>query len=249
MNIDKYRHGKHKYSLSFSALVWNEQQEREYVDERSIIFFSNLTQDQITEEIINEIVELYYADRDYPDFIRLIKSVLKLITHDSDIKDMELFDVICGKKYKNNYIRAYKDLVEGYDEKDPKHDGKCLNILLQTNYKSLVDQRKVPQNILTDKYIAEYFKDERTINRLLDFVKELKYASIYIFDQIGKELITSYKAQDSAVAAAVALVGDHHIESVTDANVKRSVANGDKLTIFNTNRVFEEEQFEMFDDA
>ena len=39
MNIDKYRHGKHKYSLSFSALVWNEQQEREYVEERSIIFF------------------------------------------------------------------------------------------------------------------------------------------------------------------------------------------------------------------
>ena len=162
---------------------------------------------------------------------------------------MTLLDVFCGKKYKNNYIRAYKDLVEGYDEKDPKHDGKCLNILLQTNYKSLVDQRKVPQNILTDEYIDEYFKDERTINRLLDFVKELKYASIYIFDQIGKELITSYKAQDSAVAAAVALVGDHHIEFVADANVKRSVANGDKLTIFNTNRVFEEEQFELFNDA
>jgi hypothetical protein len=70
MNIDKYRHGKHKYSLSFSALVWNEQQEREYVDERCIIFFSNLTQDQITDESINEIVEMYYADRDYPDFIR-----------------------------------------------------------------------------------------------------------------------------------------------------------------------------------
>ena len=28
MNIDKYRKGKNKYSLSFSALVWNEQQER-----------------------------------------------------------------------------------------------------------------------------------------------------------------------------------------------------------------------------
>jgi hypothetical protein len=37
---------------------------------------------------------------------------------------MDLLDVICGKKYKNNYIRSYKDLVEGYDEQDPKHDGK-----------------------------------------------------------------------------------------------------------------------------
>jgi hypothetical protein len=26
-------------------------------------------------------------------------------------------------------------LVEGYDEQDPKHDGKWLNIMLQTNYK------------------------------------------------------------------------------------------------------------------
>ena len=85
---------------------------------------------------------MYYADQDYPDFIKLIKWVLKLITHDSDIEDMELLDVICGKKYKNNYIRSYKDLVEGYDEQDPKHNGKCLNIMLQTNYKPLVDQRK-----------------------------------------------------------------------------------------------------------
>ena len=39
MNIEKYRKGKNKYSLSFRAVVWNEQQERQYVDERSIIFF------------------------------------------------------------------------------------------------------------------------------------------------------------------------------------------------------------------
>ena len=91
--------------------------------------------------------------------------------------------------------------------------------------------------------------EDRNIKRLLEFVKHLKYASIYIFDQIGKELIVSHKAQDGVVAAAVALVGDHHIESVSDANVKRSVAKGDKLTIFNTNRVFEDEQFELFNDA
>ena len=163
-NLEKYRNGKNKYSLSFSALVWNEQEERQYVDERSIIFFSNLIQDQITEEIIEEIVEMYYADRDYPDFIKLIKWVLKLITHDSDIEDMELLDVICGKKYKNNYIRSYKDLVEGYDEQDPKHNGKCLNIMLQTNYKPLVDQRKVPHNVLTNKYIDDFLVKTAILN-------------------------------------------------------------------------------------
>ena len=67
-------------------------------------------------------------------------------------------------------IRSYKDLVEGYDEQDPKNDGKCLNIMLQTNYKSLGDQRLVPKNKLTDKYIDDFFKDERTINRLLEYV-------------------------------------------------------------------------------
>jgi hypothetical protein len=52
----------------------------------------------------------------------------------------------------------------------------------------------------------------------------------------------------TTTVAAIALVGDHHVESVSDTNVKKSVANGDKLTIFNTNRCFEEEQFELFDD-
>ena len=253
-DIEKYRKGKNKYSLSFRAVVWNEQQEREYVDDRYIAFFSNLTYEQITDEIVKEIVEMYYADRDYPDFIRLLNWVVKNVTHDKDIKNMTLLDVICGKKYRNNYVRSYKDLVEGYDEQDPKNDGKCLNIMLQTNYKSLVDQRLVPKKKLTNKYIDDFFKEERTINRLLEYVKELKHASIYIFDQIGKELIASYKAKDEhksvhTTATAVALIGDHHVEFVADANVKRSVANGDQLTIFNTNRCFEEEQFEMFDDA
>ena len=92
---------------------------------------------------------------------------------------MKLLDVICGKKCKSNYIRSYKDLVEGYDEKE--HDGKCLNIMLQTNYKSLVDQRLVPREKLTDKYIDEFSGEDRNIKRLLEFVKELKHASIYIY--------------------------------------------------------------------
>ena len=49
--------------------------------------------------------------------------------------------------------------------------------------------------MLTDKYINEFFGDDRTITKLIEFVKHLKYASIYIFDQIGKELIASHKAK------------------------------------------------------
>ena len=72
-----------------------------------------------------------------------------------------------------------KDLVEGYDEKE--NYGKCLNIMLQTNYKSLVDQRLVPREKLTGGYINQFFGEDRNIKRLLEFVKELKHASIYIY--------------------------------------------------------------------
>ena len=78
------------------------------------------------------------------------------------------------KRYRSNYIRSYKDPVEGYDEME--HDGKCLNIMLQTNYKSLVDQRLVTIEKLTDKYIDDFFGEDRNIKRLLEFVKELKHA-------------------------------------------------------------------------
>ena len=53
----------------------------------------------------------------------------------------------------------------------------------------------------------------------MEHVKELKHASIYIFDQIGKQLIASHRAKDeresitTTTATAIALVGDHHVES------------------------------------
>ena len=244
MRAAKYRQGDRLYNVDFSAVVWHEQEQKEYREDKSIMFKSNLTAEQITKEIIEEIVEMYYAERDYPDFIRLVNYKFEDITDNNDITEMNLLDVICGKKYRNNYIRSYKDLVENYEEKE----GECLNMMLQTNYKTLVDMRMVSKRKLTDKYIDDYFAVDRNIKRLLEFVKELKYASIYIYDQIGKELIASHKAKTehgkmTTTVAAIALVGDHHVESVTDTNVKKSVANGDKLTIFNTSRVFEDEQF------
>jgi hypothetical protein len=108
-NINKYRKGKNMFSLTFKAVVWSEQLEHEYVDDVTIGFYSDLTYEQMTKEIIEEIVEIYYADRDYPDFIRLLDYVLTLIAKDKNILEMKLLDVICGKKYRSNYIRSYKD--------------------------------------------------------------------------------------------------------------------------------------------
>jgi hypothetical protein len=61
------------YDVVFSAVVWNEQEQREYREDQSIMFKSDLKAEEITKEIIEDIVEMYYADRDYPDFIRLSK--------------------------------------------------------------------------------------------------------------------------------------------------------------------------------
>ena len=78
-NIDKFRKGENAYTVTFRAIVWNEQVENEYVDEVSIAFYSNMTYEQITKEVIIEIIEMYYADRDYPDFIRLVDYTLDRI--------------------------------------------------------------------------------------------------------------------------------------------------------------------------
>ena len=82
MIIDKYRKGKNTYSSTFRAVVGNEQLEHEYVDDVSIAFYSDMTYEHMTKEIIEEIVEMHYADRDYPDFIRLVDYTSTLIAKD-----------------------------------------------------------------------------------------------------------------------------------------------------------------------
>jgi hypothetical protein len=254
--FEKSTTNKFKFSLAFEALVWNEQQEKKYNDKRNMSFFFD-TETPST-EVIEEAVEMYYAQRDYPDFIQLIRHKLTHLDSKASIGDMELLDVICGKKYRSNYIKSNVELIEGFDEK--VNEDRCAEIMLRIGYKSLVSEGLIPKEKLTRKYMDTYFwneaeqKPKYTVNRIIDFVKHLKYASVYIFDQIGKELIAEHKAYDEYkivnlhTASVVALVGNHHIEQVTDPNVKHSVANTETLTIFNTNRAFEEEQFEFIND-
>ena len=97
-SIDKYRKGKNMHNLTFRAVVWNEQLEHEYVDDASIAFYSDMTYDQITKKIIEEIVETYYADRGYPDFIRLVDYTLTLIAKDKNTLELNLLGVIYGVK-------------------------------------------------------------------------------------------------------------------------------------------------------
>ena len=77
--------------------------------------------------MIEELVEMFNAKRDYPDSIRLIRFELTEIDKGKYIEDMQLLDIICGKLYKSNYIQAYKDMIHGFDEKDPKNQGRCRN--------------------------------------------------------------------------------------------------------------------------
>ena len=121
---------------------------------------------------------MYYAKRDYPDFIQLIRHKLTHLDSKASIGDMELLDVICGKKYRSNYIKSSVELIEGFDEK--VNENRCAEIMLRVGYKSLVNKGLIPKEKLTRKYMDTYFWDETeqkpkyTINRIKDFVKHLR---------------------------------------------------------------------------
>ena len=84
--------------------------------------------------MIEELVEMFYAKRDYPDFIRLIRFELTEIDKGKNIADMQLLDITLGKQYKSNYIQAHKDMIHGFDEKGPKNQGRCAEIMLRWGF-------------------------------------------------------------------------------------------------------------------
>ena len=224
--------------LWFYARVYNENHDPETFTEREKCkFCSDLPKASITKEMMDEIVEIYYAKKDYPDLIEVLSAKPTLLNSDHNIMKMQLFDVICGKRYHSPYFQPYADLIEGFDPNDPKHKNACARIMLQFGYKSLVNDRRIERRLLTDEYMEDYFTDRNgvaiyTIERVLEFVKHLKRASIYIFDQTGDVLIASHKARkhdedaelkiNSHTSSIVCLIGDHHVEQITDANMKRS---------------------------
>ena len=94
-----------------------------------------------------------------------------------------------------------------------------------------------------------------TINKVVKFFREVvQCVSVYFFDQTGRILIDKYKAREEqltlnakSVGSMVCVVTNGHIEQITDANLKRSVAATDELHLFNLGQMLEEVEHEYFD--
>ena len=74
-------------------------------------------------------------------------------------------------------------------------------MFLITTYKVLIDKGFVNKDALTEKCTNDYFKERRgfTARNLIEFIKDLKYASICIFDCLGILPIISYSVNDATV--------------------------------------------------
>ena len=210
--MQRYETGKHMYWLWCNVKVFNESHDPQtYIERTNLKFRSDLPKDRITKEMAEELVQIYYAKRDYPDFVDLVKfdppHLLDPTEH--DLMKMHLFDVICGKLYKIGYIQQLADLIEGFDPEDPQFKDKCCRTMLQLEYKGLVDRRQIKKETLTNEYMDKFFTNpetgvaEYTVERVIEFVKHLKYASIYIYDQIGKVLIASHSAREESEEGSV----------------------------------------------
>jgi hypothetical protein len=89
--LDKFRTGSRRYTLSWTALVWDEQAkgtDKTRQDRRSdVVFKTDLVLNQITDAMILEIIIGYYSIRDYPDFIELITHKVLEIDRNKDINE------------------------------------------------------------------------------------------------------------------------------------------------------------------
>ena len=101
--VQMYKIGQYEYHLTATSIVWWEDEQRFSSDERNIEFKSDLKTEDITIAVITDVVEKYYAELDYPDFIQLNFHKIITLNNANDIKDIRLFNF--GDKKKNEYIQ------------------------------------------------------------------------------------------------------------------------------------------------
>ena len=90
--VQMYKIGKYQYNLTANSIVWWEDYQRFSSDERNIEFKSDLKTENITIDVIKDVVEKFYATLDYPDFIQLNFHKIITLNNANDIKDIRLFN-------------------------------------------------------------------------------------------------------------------------------------------------------------
>ena len=90
--VQKYKIGQYQYHLTANSIVWWEESQTFTSDERNIEFKSDLKTENITIDVIKDVVEKFYATLDYPDFIQLNFHKIITLNNANDIKDIRLFN-------------------------------------------------------------------------------------------------------------------------------------------------------------
>ena len=135
--------------MTVNSLVWWESEQTNKQDKRDINFKSDLDKNEITQEMILDITEKFYATLDYPDFIEILNKAKIIKLNDStNIKDINLYNFGTNKRYINPYIKQPHEYIKGWNKlAENEYIKKCVRFLLRTRYYSLVER-----HVISEKY-------------------------------------------------------------------------------------------------
>ena len=196
--------GKYLYNISFTARVrYNENGQVLYATEQKAgQFRSDKPFDKVNNwKTAQRVCQLFYFWKDYSALDEILDFKITYINSKANIKDMALWAFgFNNRRYFNKFFNYTKDLIINWnDYAELENFKKCVIVFLITTYSILVDRRLIKDYILSEKYITQYFGGVYNINKLIEFVKHLKYASISIFDPLGICPIASYSANEPII--------------------------------------------------
>ena len=145
---DKYKQGKNNYQMTVYTIVWDEQAQTIRPETRNINFKSDLNKDEITQEMVLDITEKFYATLDYPDFVELNKRKIVKLNDGTNIKDIKLYNFGNNKRYINPYIEQPNKYIKDWNKlaEDDYHRD-CVRFLLRTQFYKLVER-----HLISEKY-------------------------------------------------------------------------------------------------
>ena len=271
--FDKLNKGKYKYSLSFQVRVRNNvgDKVKYHNEDRSGEFKDDREKKDIPESKIMYIINLYYTWKDYSVIDEVLKYEITKMKSKADIKTMDLWNIGFGRIFYNKLFKYSRDKITNWGEKASKDNYKqCVIVFLITTYHVLIDRGLVNKEVLTKENINNYFKDKGgfNVNNLMGFIKDLKYASICIFDCLGIVPIIAYSVNDAVINGdfkpnqfidennqmnpkwykkGVGVLTENHIEGLFNDNEIQSITKNGSIKAFQ-NHITNDDDFEFFDD-
>ena len=280
--FDKLNKGKYKYSLSFQVRVRNnvgdkvvynnEDRSGEFKHDDIITWDAEENKyNGILKSKIMYIINLYYTWKDYSVIDEVLKHKITKMNSKANIKTMDLWYIGFGRIFYNKLFKYSRDKITNWDEKASKDNYKqCVIVFLITTYHILIEKGLVNKKVLTEEYINNYFKNKGgfNVNNLIEFIKDLKYASICIFDCLGIVPIIAYSVNDAVINGdfkpnefidennqmnpkwykkGVGVLTENHIEGLFNDNEIQSITKNGSIKAF-TNHITNDDDFEFFDD-